>query len=82
MLVQYAHADNHEAWPPQEPGHGRRGARPAGEAITEHHCDVEHVRPGQKLSERKHLNELPFRDPALPFDQLTARPKNCAAEAG
>src|SRR5262249_6212659 len=47
MLVQYAHADNHEAWPPQEPGHGRRGARPTGEAIPEHHVTLSTFGPGK-----------------------------------
>jgi hypothetical protein len=53
MLVQYAHADDHEARPTQERGQGRRSARPAGETIPNHHRQIEHVRSGQELSERE-----------------------------
>ena len=82
FLVQYDHADYHQTWPAQEPGDGRRGARPAGETIPDHHRQIEHVRPGQKLSERQEVDELPLSEPALLFHQPASRPENRAAEGG
>ncbi len=82
MLVEYAHADDHEAWPTQETGHGRRGAHPAGETIPKHHRQVEHVRPGQKLAESVHLEKLLLREPVLSFDQLAPCEEDRAAETG
>ena len=81
MLVQHAHADDHEARPTQEPGDARRGARPAGETMTNDHRQIEHVRPGQELSEREDVDKLSLRKPALPLDQFAPCPENCAAEA-
>ena len=82
MLIQHAHADDHETRPPQEPGDGRRRARPAGESKSDHHRQIEHVRPGQELSERQQIDELPVREPAQSLDQPAPGPENCTAEGG
>src|SRR5918993_1871729 len=82
MLVQHAHADDHQARPTQEPGDARRSARPAGKTMTNYHGQIEHVRPRQELSEGEDVDKLPLGEPALALDQLTSCPENRAAEAG
>src|SRR5688572_33164067 len=81
MLVQHAHADHHEARPTQEAGDARRGAGPAGETMTNYHCEIEHIWSRQELSEGVHVDKLPIREPAPPLNQLAPCPENCAAEA-
>src|SRR5205807_4583064 len=80
LLVQYADADDHQTRPAQEPGDGRRGARPATEAIPDHHRQVESGRPGQELSEREQLHKLLLREPALLLDQRASRPEHHTAK--